>query len=318
MTGVATKPSTFAIAAALVSVYVIWGSTYLAIALGIHTMPPFLMMGARWLVAGALLYIWRRASGDGAPTRLHWRSGLVIGALMILGGNGTVAWAEQHLASGLTALLIAIVPVWIALFEWLRPGGMRPAARVGVGVLLGVAGVVALVYPTLGGGADPWAPVAALAILGATLAWVGGSLYSRKAPLPESALLGASLEMLCGGALLTLVGLATGEGARVDLAGVDATGWISFGFLVLFGSIVAYSAYVWLLKVVRPQLVGTYAFVNPVVAVFLGALVAKEPLTPATLFAAGLIIAAVGIVVTAPRLPVDERPPRPGIAPDQG
>ena len=291
----ADSPSRAALVSAFLAVYVIWGSTYLAIRYAVFALPPFLMAGARWVVAGAALYAWRRARGDPRPGLLHWRSATIIGALLILGGNGGVSWAEQLVPSGLAALLVAIVPVWIAVFLW-AGGGARPHARVALGIVLGLAGVAFLVGPQIGGGALP----GVLLILGATLSWATGSLYSRRAPLPESPLLGASMEMLCGGALLTLAGLARGEAPQVDLASVGWEAWVSLAFLVVFGSVVAYSAYVWLLKVSRPELVATYAFVNPIVAVALGAAIAHESFTTTTLLAAGLIVAAVAIVVTAP------------------
>lgn len=292
-----TPPTRFAIAAAFASVYVIWGSTYLAIRLAVADMPPFLMAGARWLIAGVALYAWQRSRGDGRPKLLHWRSAFIIGALLILGGNGVVSWAEQLVPSAFTALLIAIVPVWIALLMWASTGA-KPTARVAVGIALGVAGVAFLVGPQAASGG----PILGVAfILGASLSWAAGSLYSRRAPLPTSALLGASMEMLAGGALLTLVGLARGETSRVHLASVSWQAWVSFAFLVLLGSIVAYTAYVWLLKVSRPELVATYAFVNPIVAVALGAAIAHEAFTTLTLVAAGLIVVAVAIVVTAPK-----------------
>lgn len=298
-------PTRLAIAMGLLSVYVIWGSTYLGIRFAIESMPPLLMAGARWVLAGALLYAWRRAAGDARPTLRHWRSAAVIGVLLIVGGNGVVSVAEQWVPSGLTALLIAIVPLWIAVLTWAQGGG-RPSARVGAGVLLGLGGVLLLVGPealTALRGEGGLLLVGILAILGASLSWAFGSLYSRRAPLPESSLMGAAIEMLAGGLVLTLLGVGTGEGAHVDLAAVTLRSWLSFGFLVVFGSIVAYSAYVWLLQVTRPELVATYAFVNPVVAVLLGIALAGETLSKTTLAAAALIVAAVAIIVTAPKVP---------------
>ncbi|HWH07671.1 MAG TPA: EamA family transporter [Candidatus Thermoplasmatota archaeon] len=294
------------IGAAFLAVYVIWGSTYLAIRWAIDTMPPLLMAGARWVLAGGLLLAWRLAVTRERPTWAHLRTGAVVGTLLIFGGNGLVSVAEQWVPSGVTALLIAIVPLWIAVFEWLGPARVRPAPRVLVGIALGLAGVALLVGPAALlalGGAGTAGLVGAALILVATVSWASGSLWSRQAPRPRDLLLGAALQMVAGGIVLTVVGLAVGEGARVDLAGVTARSWLSWGFLVVFGSIVAYSAYVWLLQVVRAELVATYAFVNPVVAVLLGTLLAGEPFGVGTAVVAALIAAGVALIVTAPRPP---------------
>lgn len=299
------------VVAAFLAVYLIWGSTYLGIRFAIETLPPFLMAGSRWILAGALLYAWRRAKGDPAPTARNWRAAAIVGVLLIVGGNGLVSWAQQSVPSGFTALLIAVVPMWIALLEWARTR-MTPTARVGAGVLLGLAGVALLVGPAALGRLDDAGPgfvLGALLILIASFSWANGSLWSRRAPLPKSTLLGASMQMLAGGVVLTLAGLGAGETARLDLAAVTLRSWLAYGFLVLFGSIVAYSAYVWLLQVTRPELVATYAFVNPMVAVVLGALLAGETLEPVTLAAAALIVVAVAVVVTAPRPPADTTKP---------
>lgn len=297
---VAREATKLGIVVAFLSVYVIWGSTYLAIRLGVQEMPPFLMAGLRWLVAGGLLYAWRRASGDARPSLLNWREASIVGIFLIVGGNGIVSFAAQWVPSGLTALLIAIVPVWIALITFGQTK-VRPAPRVFLGIGLGVVGVALLAGPAVFGGG--WGT---LLVLVASLSWATGSMYSRGAKLPSSSLLGAAMQMIVGGVVLSLAGLASGEAARVDLAAVSWVGWTSLAFLVFFGSIVAYSAYVWLLQVVRPELVATYAFVNPVVAVILGWWIADESFGIMTALAAALIIVAVAIVVTTkapPRAP---------------
>jgi drug/metabolite transporter (DMT)-like permease len=269
------------------------------------------MASARWIVAGVALYLWRRAAGDARPALVHWRSAAIVGGLLVLGGNGLVSYAEQTVESHLAALLVAIVPVYIALLSWGMTGA-RPGWRATVGIVLGLAGVAVLVLPgffaTQGASVSAWG---LLAVLLASFLWSAGSLYSRKAPLPSSPLLGASMEMIAGGILLALVGLARGEPARLDLAAVSARSWIAVAFLTVFGSVVAYSAYVWLLQVSRPELVATYAFVNPIVAVALGVVLAGERVGPATLLAAALIVAAVAIVVTspAPRRPAESPAP---------
>lgn len=292
-----------AIAAAFAAVYVIWGSTYLGIRFAIESLPPFLMAGARWVIAGVLLYAWRRASGDEGPTRLHWRNAAVVGGLLIVGGNGIVSWAEQYVPSSLTALLIAIVPVWIALLEWLR-NGVTPTARVAVGIGLGLAGVLLLVGPaavTAAAGAGFTLLVGVGLILLASFSWANGSLFSRGAARPSSMLLGASMQMIVGGGILVLMGMGSGELSRLDLPAVSARSWLAFGFLTLFGSVVAYSAYVWLLQVVRAEMVATYAFVNPIVAVILGVALAGEEFTTRTAAVTVLIVVAIAIIVTAPK-----------------
>lgn len=304
--GEAVRHPLAAIVAAFAAVYLIWGSTYLGIRFAIETLPPFLMAGARWILAGALLFAWRRAAGDARPTLLHWRNAAVVGGLLIVGGNGVVSWAQQYVPSGLTALLIAVVPVWIALLEWLRHG-RTPTLRVALGIALGLAGVLLLVGPAAvaaaaGGGVT--ALVGVSLILLAAFSWANGSLFSRGAARPSSMLLGASMQMIVGGLLLAVLGVATGEAAQLDLPHVTTRSWLAFAFLTVFGSIVAYSAYVWLLQVVRAELVATYAFVNPIVAVILGVALAGEEFTARTAAVAALIVVAVAIIVTAPRAPL--------------
>jgi drug/metabolite transporter (DMT)-like permease len=286
------------VGAAFAAIYLIWGSTYLAIRFAIETLPPFFMAGARFIVAGALLYTWARWRGAPGPTRLHWREAAIVGGLMLLGGNGGVTWAEQRLPSGLAALLVTTVPLWMVLLEAVRPGGGRPSRRVALGLGLGMAGVLLLIgQGNLTGGQAVDLPGTAV-VLFAALAWAAGSLYSRRARLPEAPLQGVALEMLAGGAWLLLAGGVSGEGARLNLDGASLRSLLALGYLIIFGSIVAFSAYLWLLRVSTPARASTYAFVNPVIAVFLGWALADEPLTAQTLLAAAVIVAAVAIITT--------------------
>ena len=287
--------SPWLVIAAFAAIYLIWGSTYLAIRFAIETMPPLLMAGVRFLFAGGLLYAWTRLSGTPRPTRMNWRAAALVGGLL-LGGNGAVTWAEQWVPSGLAALLIATVPLWMVLLAWLR-GGERPTLGVAGGLALGLVGIILLIGPGELLGGSHVDPVGALAILLGSVSWAAGSLYARRAPMPAAPLLGTGMEMLAGGALLLLVGLATGEGAQIHLEAVSLRSVLALGYLVVFGSIVAFSAYVWLLRVVTPARASTYAYVNPVVAVFLGWALASEPLTPLTLVAAAVIVAAVALIV---------------------
>jgi drug/metabolite transporter (DMT)-like permease len=297
--------------AALGAVYLLWGSTYLAIRFAIETLPPLLMAGTRFLVAGGLLYGFLRLRGAPGPLRGQWRPAAVVGALMLLGGNGSVSVAEGFIASGAAALLVATVPVWIVLLDWLRPGGIRPRTPVLVGVVTGFLGVAVLIGPgELGGGALH--PVGAALVLFAALSWAAGSLYSRHARLPASPLMATAMEMLTGGAIMVGCGLALGEGFRVDTAAISGRSVVALGYLIVAGSLVAFSCYIWLLRNVPASVAATYAYVNPLVAVLLGWALASEPLTPRTWTATAIIIGSVA-VITAWRRPVAPPvPPPPG------
>ncbi len=303
----APAPRTALVVAAFLAVYVIWGSTYLAIRFAVETLPPFLMASARFLVAGGLLYAARRRRA-GPPERRHWAAAAVTGGLMLCGGNGGVVWAEQFVASGLTALIVATVPLWMVLFDAARPGGERPARLTLVGLVVGFAAVAVLVEPgsSLSGSGVPWGP--ALVLLGASASWAAGSLLSRHLPAPRSHGQGTAMQMLAGGAALLVLGLATGEAGEISLAGASARSLLSLAYLVVFGSLVAYSAYVWLLRVSTPARVSTYAFVNPVVAVLLGWALAGEPLTLRVAVATVFVALAVGAVIVG-------RGDRPGTGP---
>lgn len=281
------------------AIYLIWGSTYLGIRVAIETLPPLLMAGARFLLAGTILYVWARVRGTGAPRRGHWRSALVLGGLLLLGGNGGVSWAEQYVASGAAALIIATTPLWVALLGGLRRGGARPDGREAAGLMLGLGGVALLVGP--GAAGDRVDPIGAAVLLLGSLSWAIGTLRAPRADLPASKALAIGMQMLAGGVLLTLAGLLTGEAARVDPAAVSLRSILALIYLVVFGSIVAFSAYIWLLDVCSAARVSTYAFVNPAVAVFLGWSLAGEPIGPRTILASGVIVAAVALIVTRRR-----------------
>jgi drug/metabolite transporter (DMT)-like permease len=293
-------PSSLVIWAAMISVYIVWGSTYLAIRFAVQTMPPFLMAAARFLLAGTVLYGFRRTRGDAVPTRLEWRSAAIVGILLLVGGNGGVVWAEQHVASSVAALLVGSSPLWMILIDALRPGGKRPSWPSVAGVLVGFAGIVLLVGPgELSGGADKIDPIGAAVLIFAALLWSIGSLYSRNAALPSSPLLGTGMEMLAGGAVLLVLGALTGEFSRLNLAGISAPSLWGLAYLVVFGAWVGFGAYTWLLRVAPISFVSTYAYVNPVVAVVMGYLVAAEPITPRTLIAAAIIVGSVALTKVA-------------------
>ncbi len=284
--------------AGFLTVYLVWGSTYLAIRIALETLPPFLMAGARFLAAGGLLYAWARSRGAPRPEPAHWRAALVLGALFLLLGNGGVVWAEQRVPSGLAALMVGLTPVWTALFEW-RAGGERPSAAVAVGLAAGVAGVALLVAPGRLAAGAPVDPLGAAACLISSVSWSFGSVRSRGLRLPASPAVAAGLQMLSGGALLAAAGLLDGEAARLHPAAVSARSLLAVGYLVVFGSLVAFTTFTWLLRVSTPSRVATCAYVNPVVAVFLGRVLGGEPLAPRTLLAAAVIVGAVAVITTS-------------------
>lgn len=289
-----------AVLAAFAAVYLIWGSTYLAIRYAIETLPPFLMAGTRFMTAGAALYLFMRLRGVAVPARVHWRSAFLLGGMLLLCGNGAVVWAEHRIASGIAALLVAVEPLWIVLLEWLRPGGRRPSARTAAGVVLGFGGLVILVGPQeLGGGRVD--VLGAFVVVVAALSWAAGSLYSREAPLPASPFLATAMQMLAGGALLIAAGVVTGEPGRVDPSAFSTKSLAALAYLTVFGSLVAFTAYIWLLGVVSPARASTYAYVNPLVAVVLGWALADEALDARVALSAVVIVGAVAMIIAASR-----------------
>ncbi len=242
----------FGLLAGFAAIYLIWGSTYLAIRFAVETLPPFLMTGVRFLMAGTLMYGWARLRGLGRPSRSHWAAAALVGTLMLLFGVGGVSWAEQWVPSGAAALIVAVGPLWMVMIDWLFFGGVRPGARVVAGILLGFAGVVLLVGPEELAGAGRIDLVGTGVILLGTLTWSFGSLYSRGPSLPSSPILATGMEMLMGAFVLLAVGTAAGEWAALDVAAVSLRSLLSVGYLAVFGSIIALSAYLWLLKVTTP------------------------------------------------------------------
>lgn len=282
---------------AFAAIYLIWGSTYLAIAFAIHTIPPLLMAGVRFLVAGGLLYAWSRLRGAPRPRPVQWGWAFLLGALFFLVGNGAVVWVEQSIPSGLVALIVAMVSVWTALLEWLRPGGARPTGMVLVGIALGFAGVALLVLPGQGdaGHADP-AGVALL--MCSTFAWALASVLSRTADLPASATQVSGMEMLAGGVWLFGASLLHGDPRHFDPGLVTLKSGLSVLYLIVFGSLVTFTAFAWLLQVTTPNKVATAGYVNPMVAVFLGWAFGGEALTPRALLASLVIVCSVVLIIT--------------------
>jgi drug/metabolite transporter (DMT)-like permease len=282
---------------ALLAVYIAWGSTYLAIRFAVETIPPFIMAGTRFLIAGAIVYAWRRLAGDAPPTRNQWRSAGIIGLFLLLGGNGGVTWAEQRVPSGIAALVVASSPLWMVLMDALRPGGRRPNWQTASGVLVGMAGIILLVGPSGWNGAALNLDVAGVVALQlAALFWAVGSLYSRKADLPASLLLGTGMEMLAGSAGLFALGTLSGEWGNLELAAIAPRSLAGLAYLVVAGSLVGFVAYTWLLRVAPTPLVATHAYVNPLIAVLLGSLLAQEAFTPRILLAAAVVVGAVVMI----------------------
>lgn len=291
------------IIAAFISIYIIWGATYLAIRYAVETLPPFLMAGTRFLVSGILLYIWARYRGAAKPTRIHWRNATIAGAFLLLGGNGAVVWAEQSVPSGLTALLVSILPFWLVIIEWIRPHGKRPNAAVILGLVLGFVGIIVLVGPDNVGGQGDVRPLGALVLILGSLSWAIGSFWSRDAELPDSGLLTTGIEMLTGGALLFVAAAVTGEFTNFHVRDVSRASGVGLLYLITFGSLIGFTSYIWLLDKVSAARLGTYAYVNPVVAVILGWAIAGERLSVRTAVAAAIVICAVIIITTSRSVP---------------
>jgi drug/metabolite transporter (DMT)-like permease len=300
---------------ALLAVYVVWGSTYLAIRFAVESIPPFLMVATRFLVAGSILYAWRRRRGDPPPTRKQWLAAAVVGILLLVAGNGSVVWAEQWVPSGITALIVGTAPLFMVLIDALRPGGQTPDWRTVAGVLIGFGGIVILIDPASLAGNSDRSFIIGLAILFlATFFWALGSLYSRKAKLPGSALLGTGMEMLVGGVVLLGIASLSGEWGRLDLAAVTARSWLGLAYLIVFGALIGFVAYTWLLRSAPTPLVSTYAYINPLIAIFLGAWLGQESLTPRILLAAMVIVGAV-FIINSSRTRVVQRKLEPELVP---
>lgn len=290
------------IVVAFLTIYLIWGTTFLAIRIAVETLPPFTMAGLRFFLAGGVMLPILLARGGRFPSLLHWRSAAIVGGLMLTGGIGLVSFAEQRIPSGLAALMVATIPVWITLLEWRGFRGKRPSPQTFIGLGLGLAGAVLLFVPSVDSGPGDHDLVGMGIVLVGALLFAIGSLYSRRAPLPEDTRISTASEMLAAGLLLLLVGLLSGEFSRLDLAAISTRSIVALAYLTVFGSIIGYTAYLWLLKTVEPAKVGTNFYVNPVVAVLVGWLVADETVTVSMVIAATVILLGVALInVTLPR-----------------
>lgn len=283
--------------AALGAVYFFWGTTYLAMKFAIEAFPPFIMLGLRFMTAGAIMFSWGWIRERPHITGNQWRNASIVGGLMLLGGTGGVAWSELHVPSNIAAVVVAAVPLWIALIRWLFLRHDRPGKLATYGLLLGFAGIIMLVRSTSGPTAAEGHLAGLLVLLGASFFWASGSLYSRVADLPDSPVMAISMQMLTGGFFCLLTGIAAGGGSQLHLEDISLRSAAALGYLVVFGSIVGFSSYIWLLKKTDPALASSYAYVNPVVAIMTGWLLAGESLNAGSLFATGVILAAVVLIV---------------------
>src|SRR5688572_5670837 len=302
----AGAPSRLMIAAAFAAIYLIWGSTYLAIKYAIESVPPFLMTAARFAIAGSALYLWSvlRSRGTASavpvvPALRAWREAFIVGALLILGGTALVSWAELAVPSGITSLILASNPLWMVLFEGLS-ARQAPARRVIAGVAVGLGGLAILIGPSLVTPGQSANLLGVAALLAASLAWTLGALYSRHAPQPASPARAMGMQMIAGGLLSLVVGLGLGEHRQLSLAAVTPTSLAAIAYLIVFGALIGFSAYLWLMRVSTPSRVATHAYVNPVVAVLLGWAMLGETVTARTAVAMVVIVAAVVLIVSAP------------------
>jgi drug/metabolite transporter (DMT)-like permease len=284
----------------LFTLYVIWGSTYLAISFAIDSIPPYLMAAVRFLIAGTILLVWRILAGDPKPTKRQILWAGIVGLFLIVGGNGSVTWAEQRIASGIAALMIGTEPLWLVLLDALNPKKPKPGWLSLVGVSIGFIGVIFLVSPSFrSGGAHDIDLIGALVGILAALLWSIGSIIARDKELPKSATLSTGIEMLVGSVVLFIFGTLSGEWARLDVSAITWKSLAGVGYLIVFGSLVAFTVYLWLLRSAPTPLVATYAYVTPLVAIFLGYFLAQEPLSYRILVSALLIVSSVVMINTS-------------------
>lgn len=294
---------------ALLALYIVWGSTYLAIRFAVETLPPFLHASLRFLISGAILFLWRRAAGDPLPTKSNWKSTAIVGTLLLLGGNGLVALAEKTIPSGIAALMISTSPFWLVLFESLRAGGMKPNWLSILGLVIGFGGVFLLIGPAeITGSKQQFDTFGIILLLIAPLSWSLGSIYARGADMPKSTLISTGMQMLAGSAALFVVSVVTGELNGFNFGDVSMRSWLGLLYLITFGSLVGFVAFGWLLHNAPVSLMSTYAYVNPVVAVFLGWLLAGEELNARIAVASAIIIGSVILINYARQAKVKTEP----------
>ncbi|MCQ3931859.1 MAG: multidrug transporter [Chloroflexi bacterium] len=284
------------IGVAFLAIYLIWGTTFLGIRIAVETIPAFMMAGLRFFFAGGIMMVILLARGGYFPSLRHWRSAVIVGGLMLVGGIGLVSFAEERISSGLAALVVATIPIWITLFGWLGFGGKKPSPQIFTGLGLGFVGIILLFAPSLDADNDQLAGMG-IVFIGAMF-FAMGSLYSRRAPLPQDTRMSTASEMLAAGILLLGVSLLLGEPSRLDITSISLRSIVALIYLTIFGSIIGYTAYLWLLKTVEPAKVSTNFYVNPVIAVVMGWLVADENVTLPMIFATIVILAGVAVINT--------------------
>jgi drug/metabolite transporter (DMT)-like permease len=296
-----TRPPAWKTLLAFAIIYVVWGSTYLAIRVGVREVPPFLLAGMRFVAAGAILYAWMRLKGDASPSWREWRSATLLAVLIFVLDYGLVFWAERRVTSGVAAVMMATIPVFMTLSEIVFLGGQRLSLRLGVALLMGIGGVVVLVSHSASFGEGAIDTAGAVALVVGAISWSIASVLTRRLTLPASKSMSSAAQMLAGGILLTLVAVALGEFRDFHPQAVSRNAWLSLVYLIVAGSIVAFTAYVWLLHHESPTKVGTYAYVNPVVAVALGYFIGGEAVGLRTLLGTLLVLVSVVVITTAPR-----------------
>jgi drug/metabolite transporter (DMT)-like permease len=306
------QPSRAKVVLAFAAVYIIWGSTYLAIRIAVQTIPPFWMAGTRFLIAGSTMYAFMRLRGTPSPLREHWPAASAVGALLLMGGNGSLVWAEQRVPSGLAAILLAMIPLWMVLLDSFRKNGPKLTIHVAGGLVIGLTGIGILVGPARLWGSSRVDILGTTILMFSAFCWAVGSLYSRHAKLPPSPFLAAAMEMLAGGGMLIILGLLS-EGSQLHGHAISWRSMAAVFYLVAFGSLLGFTAYIWLLRVVPTSRVATYGYVNPVVAVFLGWSIGKESISARELLATGIVVAAVALILSHRPQPMPVAPDTEGL-----
>jgi len=296
-----SKPATWKVLIAFAIIYLVWGSTFFAIRVGVREVPPFLLAGVRFLIAGIVLYGWVRARGTPSPTGREWGAAALLAVLIFVLDYGLVFWSERRVPSGIAAVMLAMIPVFMALGEIVFLRTQRLSWRLGLALLMGMSGVAVLVGRSVSLGGAPVDAVGACALLVAAFSWSAAAILSRKLPSPSSKVMSSAAQMLTGGVLLTLTSAMLGEFRGFHVQAISSSAWLALAYLIGAGSIVAYTAYVWLLHHESPTKVGTYAYVNPVVAVILGYFLGGEPLGPRTILGTALVLASVVVITTSSR-----------------
>ena len=296
-----SAPPQWQIISAFAIIYLVWGSTFLAIRIGVHEVPPFLLAAIRFLIAGLVLYAWTIARGERSPTARQWLSAILLAFLIFVLDYGLLFWAEQRVPSGVASVMLATIPAFTALSEIVVLRTQKLTGRLALALVIGLAGVAVLVSRTLGLGGEPIETGGAIALLIASLSWSIASALTRKLPLPPSKVMSSGAQMFAGGVWLALAAGALGEFRGFHPASVSREAWLALLYLIVAGSIIAFTAYVWLIHHESPTKVGTYAYVNPVVAVLIGYFLGGEPLGPRTILGTAFVLISVIVITTSPR-----------------